>query len=79
MVTGMRHTAVLVLGFVLLAVVMAACGGETPESTPVLTSAPTPDVEATVQARLKEERATEARAQTMAKAMSPGCLAGVTS
>ena len=69
----MRHTAVLVLECVLLAVVMAACGGEAPVPTPVLTSAPTPDVEATAQARLKEERATEAtveaRAQTMAKAM----------
>ena len=47
--TDIRHTVVLVLGCVLLAVVMA-CGG-TPE--------PAVDIEATVQARLTEERAIE--------------------
>lgn len=61
-----RHIAVQVLGFVLLAVVKAACGAETPQSTSVLTSAPTPDVEATVQARLKEKRAIEATAEAKA-------------
>ena len=50
MVTGIRHTAVLVLGCVLLAVMLAACGD----------SQPLPDIEATVQARLNEERAAEA-------------------
>ena len=64
MLSGMRHTAVLVLGCLLLAVVIA-CGG-TPE--------PAVDVEATVQARLKEERAAEAtveaKAQAMAKAIA---------
>ena len=64
MLAGIRHTAVLVLGCVLVTLALAACG-DTPE--------PTPDIEATVQSRLNEERATEAtveaRAQTMAKAM----------
>ena len=64
----MRHKAVLVRGYVLVAVAIAACG-----STPDPTPAPTPDTEATVQARLNEERSTEAtveaRAQAMAKTM----------
>ena len=55
MLTGIRHTTVLVLGFILLALALAACSG-TPDSTPV----PIPDIEATVQARLNEERAVEA-------------------
>ena len=67
MLSEMRHTAVLVLGCLLLVLVMA-CGG-TPEPTPE----PTPDIEATVEARLVEERAAEAtveaKAQVMAKAM----------
>ena len=41
MLTGIKHKAVLILGFVLLVLVMA-CGGGTPESTP---AAP-PDIEA---------------------------------
>jgi type II secretory pathway component PulM len=56
----MRRKALLVLGFVLVAVVMA-CGG-TPE--------PAVDVEATVQARLKEERAAEATVEAKAQAMA---------
>jgi tetratricopeptide (TPR) repeat protein/S1-C subfamily serine protease len=52
MLTGMGHTAVPVLGFVLLALVMA-CGD----------TQPLPDIEATVQARLNDERAAEATAE----------------
>ena len=63
MLAGMKHKAVLGLGLLLLALVVA-CGG---------TSEPAPDIEATVQARLVEERAAEAtveaKAQVMAKAM----------
>mgnify|MGYP000695777285 CR=1 FL=1 len=44
MLVGMRHTAVLVLGCVAVALVVA-CGG-TPQPTPT----PTLDVEATVEA-----------------------------
>ena len=51
----------------MLAVVMAACGVETPEPTPVLTSAHTPDVEVTVQVRLKVERAIETTAEPKLK------------
>ena len=51
MLGEMRHKAAIALGCVLLAVALAACGG-TPE--------PTPGIEATVQARLNEERAAEA-------------------
>jgi len=40
MLAGMRHTTILVLWFVLVALALAACGG-TPDSTP----APTPDIE----------------------------------
>ena len=62
MLARMRHPAVLVLGFALLTLVVA-CGG----------TQPLPDIEATVQARLNEERAAEgtveARAQVLAKAM----------
>ena len=57
MVTGIRHTAVLVLGCVLLALALSACGG-TPQPTP----APTPDIEATVEARV-ETRVAEERAE----------------
>ena len=63
MLTGIRHTAVLALGCVVVALALAACGGGPSEA----------DIEATVEARLNEERAREAtvetRAQTMAKAM----------
>ena len=62
---GMRHKAVLVLGCVLLTLALASCGG-TPESTP----APTPDIEAVVQARLKEERAAEATVEAKAQAVA---------
>ena len=68
---GIRHTAVLILGCVLLAVALAACGGG-PESTlapaVVSTPAPTPDIEATVQARLSKERSAEAMAKAMVEA-----------
>ena len=50
MVTGIRHTAVLVLGFALVTLVVA-CGG-TLQSTPT----PTLDVEATVEAAEDVER-----------------------
>ena len=46
---GMRHKALLFLGFVLLAVAVA-CGG---------TAEPTVDIEATVEARLTEKRVAE--------------------
>jgi len=52
MLASIRHKALLVLGIALLAVVMAACDGGAPMSSPE----PTPDIEATVEARLKEER-----------------------
>ena len=48
---GVKHRALVALGCVLLALAIAACG-DTPK--------PTPDIEATVQARLNEERAVEA-------------------
>ena len=56
MPAGMRYTVELVLGCVLVAVALAACG-DTPK--------PTPDIEATVQARLNEERAVEATVEAM--------------
>ena len=56
MVTGIRHTAAMLLGLVLLVVALAACG-YTPE--------PTPDIKATVQTRLNEERAAEATIEAM--------------
>ncbi len=63
----MRHTAVLVLGFMLVTLVVA-CGG-TPQPTP----APTPDIEATVVARVEEKQeedaALEAKVEAMAKAI----------
>jgi len=68
MLTGIRHTAVLVLGCLLLALALSACGG-TPQPTPV----PTPDIEATVEARIEERQAEdaalEAKVEAMAKAM----------
>jgi hypothetical protein len=74
MLTGIRHKAVLVLGSVLLALTLPACGVTGRGSgVPDSTLAPTPDTEATVQARLNEERAAEAtveaKAHAMAKAM----------
>jgi len=74
MVTGIRHTAVLVLGCLLVAVALAACG-DTPEpaTVAVSTSEPPPDIGATVEARIREERAAEVtvepKAQAIAKAM----------
>ena len=62
MFTRMRHTAVLVLGFALVALVMA-CGGGPSEA----------EIEATVVARIEEKQAEdaalEAKVETMAKAM----------
>jgi hypothetical protein len=47
MLTAMRHKALLALGCVLLAVVMAACGGSISEITPAPTDNPSPpDMEA---------------------------------
>ena len=54
---GMRHKALLVLGFMLFAVALAACGG---------TPKPTPDIEARVEARVAEERAKAAEASVEA-------------
>ena len=62
----MKHTAVLVLGCVAVALVVA-CGG-TSQPAP----APTLDVEATVQARLKKERVIEATVEAKAQASGPG-------
>ena len=70
--SGMIHKAVLVLGYVLVAVAIAACG-----STPDPTPAPTPDTEATVQARLNEERATEATVEARAQAMAKKILGSI--
>ena len=51
--TKMRHTAVLVLGFVLLAMVMAC---DDPAATPTVVSIPEPttDIEATGEAKVEE-------------------------
>ena len=61
--TGMRHKAVLVLGCLLVAVALAACGGGPSEA----------EIEATVVARIDEKQAEdaalEAKAHAMAKAM----------
>ena len=63
MLAEMRHTAVLVLGCLLVTLTLASCGGSPSEG----------EIEATVEARLNEERVAEvtveAKAQTMAKAM----------
>ena len=53
MLTAMRHTAVLVLVFVLLALVMV-CGDPATTSTGVSIPEPTPDIEATVEAKVQE-------------------------
>ena len=61
--TGMRHTAVLVLGCLLVAVALAACGGGPSEA----------EIEVTVVARIEEKQAEdaalEAKVEAMAKAM----------
>jgi len=72
MLGTIRHAAVLVLGCVLV-VVVNACDDTVP-STPTTASASTPNIEATVQARMAEERAieatVEAKAQAITKAMA---------
>ena len=50
MLVGMRHTAVLVLGLVQVALVMA-CGDPASTPTGVSIPEPTPDIEATVEAK----------------------------
>jgi serine protease DegQ len=61
--TGVKHTVVLVLGCVLFAVALVACGGGPSEA----------EIEATVESRIEEKQAEdaalEAKAQAMAKAM----------
>ena len=59
MLSGMRHTAVLVLGFVLVALVMA-CGDPATIPTGVSIPEPTPDIEATVEAKVEEGLRVEA-------------------
>ena len=56
MFTGMRHTAVLVLGLVLVALVMA-CGDPATTPTGVSIPEPTPDIKATVEARVELAKA----------------------
>ena len=48
----MRHTVVLVLGFVLIAMVMA-CGDPTATPTVVFIPEPTPDIEAKLEEGLR--------------------------
>ena len=52
MLTGMRHKAGLAIGCTLIAMGLAACGDGILEPTPK----PTPDIKATVEARLPEEK-----------------------
>ena len=63
MLTGIRNTAVLLLGLVLVAVALSACGDGPSEA----------DIEATVVARIEEKQADdaalEAKVQAMAKAI----------
>ena len=61
MLTGMRHTVVLVLGLVLLVLALYACGG-TPE--------PAVDIDATVEARIEEKQAEDAALEATAQAMA---------
>ena len=78
MVVGMRHTAVLVLGFVLLALV-TACGDTASTPPDVSIPEPSPDIEATVEAKVQDrlrieekqavDAAPKAKAQAMAKAI----------
>jgi hypothetical protein len=60
MVTGIRHTAVLVLGCLLVAVALAACGGGPSEA----------EIEATVVARIEEKQAEDAALEAKAHAMA---------
>ncbi|MCL0029297.1 hypothetical protein M1N23_04065 [Dehalococcoidia bacterium] len=61
MLTGIKHTAVVLLGCLLLMLVLAACGG-----TSLPTPAPTPNIEAIVEARVAEERSKKAEAASIA-------------
>jgi hypothetical protein len=58
-VTGIRHKAVLALGLVLFALVMA-CGDPATIPTGVSIPEPTPDIEATVEAKVQEHLRIEA-------------------
>ena len=50
-----RHKIAVALTWVMLALCVAACGG-TPVTTPVVTTAATPDIETTVKAAAVVER-----------------------
>ncbi|SVD40615.1 uncharacterized protein METZ01_LOCUS393469, partial [marine metagenome] len=52
---GVGRKVLITIWCALLIVTIASCGGNSPESAPD----PTPDIEATVQARLAEERKKE--------------------
>jgi hypothetical protein len=58
LVTVTRHTAVLALGFVLFALVMA-CGESQPTASTIEPTS-TPDIKATVVARIEEKQAEDA-------------------
>ena len=59
MLAGIRHTAVLLLGLVLVAVALSACGDGPSEA----------EIEATVVARIDEKQAEDAALETKAQAM----------
>ena len=59
MLTGIRHTAAMLLGLVLLALVVA-CGDPATTSIGVSIPEPTPDIEATVEAKVQERLRIEA-------------------
>jgi hypothetical protein len=52
MLTDMSHTAVLTLGFVLLALALAC--GDTQPPAPTIEPTSTPDIKATVEAKMEE-------------------------
>ena len=62
MLTGIRNTAVLLLGLVLVAVALSACGDGPSEA----------DIEATVVARIEEKQADDAALEAKAQAMAKG-------
>ena len=65
----MRHEGKLTLAWALLVVCVVACGGTLqPTSALLPTPAPTPNIEATVEARVTEERAIEATIEAKAEA-----------
>ena len=78
MLTGIRHIAVPMLGLVLFVVVACEGPGSALENQFLGSPTATPDVEATVEARLNEERekeeaieaTAEAEAQVMATAIA---------